>query len=561
MTDQIPVPTQLNGWKDIAAFFGKSTRTVQRWEAKLHLPVHRLKSESGDIVYAFPHELEAWRAERTRLGHDPNAADDGSADAEDLASDTGDHGPAGASAAMGAPQPWTARWMRGPRLLATATVVVALAVAAYAAWSRLSPVAVADAAFTGASITARDTTGKAVWTYPVGFRITPYDGVRNRRSRNASTAPIVKDIDGDGYAEVVAVVGRPTGPSTAPTQEVVCLSNTGRLLWRYQLDVLLTFGGRTFGPPWVVSDIAIAGSGRTRTVWVSFVHSVWWPSLLVRIDPAGTATVALVNSGAIYALSVLPTERGSRVLAAGVNNEWKAAMLTVINDAGPARVSPQSFGGPFACATCQGSAPSPYILLLPTEYCLNDSAMPQYNWVNEILIDGSSRQVPVIESEQWNMITFYSFSPDSNTVQSFFDGGRRRERAPATRSHRRAGPCISRLPAAQGGQGAVRGWHRRVEDGDDSGALTRPAQAGRNEWGCPVFVVGAGFSRPKGTARQCSSSMGAGLRVRAAVAAFVAFFGRARDASFFQRCSPPMTRSACVGSRRMLKSRPSCVRA
>ena len=42
-----------------------------------------------------------------------------------------------------------------------------------------------------------------------------------------------------------------------------------------------------------------------------------------------------------------------------------------------------------------------------------------YNWVNDLLVDGSTRQVPVIESEQLNMISFYTFSPDSNTVRSF----------------------------------------------------------------------------------------------------------------------------------------------
>ncbi len=31
---------RLNGWKEIAAHFGKGVRTVQRWEKALGLPVH-----------------------------------------------------------------------------------------------------------------------------------------------------------------------------------------------------------------------------------------------------------------------------------------------------------------------------------------------------------------------------------------------------------------------------------------------------------------------------------------------------------------------------------------
>jgi hypothetical protein len=392
---------------------------VQRWEARLHLPVRRLKSEAGDVVYAFAHELEAWRDERTRLGDDPAAADECPVDAEHSVEDVHDDEPSAKDTSSLREEKPVTRWMRAPRRWLAVAAFGGLVLVAYAAWSRLQPVAVSEAALTGSSITARDASGKTVWTYPVGYRLVPYEGVRNRRARNASSTPAVADINGDGRAEVIAVIGRATGQSEVPTQEVVCLSNTGELLWRYQPDVVLTFGDRTFGPPWVVSDIAIAGSGRTRTIWISFVHSVWWPSLLVRLDPTGAATIALVNSGAIYALSVLPAAQGTRVLAAGVNNGWKAAMLAVVDETGPMRISPQAPGGSFFCTSCQGGEPDHYILLPPTEYCLRDSAMPQYNWVNDVLIDGSTRQVPVIESEQLNMISFYTFSPDSNTVRSF----------------------------------------------------------------------------------------------------------------------------------------------
>lgn len=52
----------LTCWKEIAAYFGKGVRTVQRWE-QLGMPIHR---PSGDrsIVFADPAELKAWALRR-----------------------------------------------------------------------------------------------------------------------------------------------------------------------------------------------------------------------------------------------------------------------------------------------------------------------------------------------------------------------------------------------------------------------------------------------------------------------------------------------------------------
>jgi hypothetical protein len=53
-------PDQLTGWKEIAAYLGKSVRTVQRWERQANLPVHRVQP-LGEVVYAFRSELDRWR--------------------------------------------------------------------------------------------------------------------------------------------------------------------------------------------------------------------------------------------------------------------------------------------------------------------------------------------------------------------------------------------------------------------------------------------------------------------------------------------------------------------
>ncbi|MBL8210746.1 MAG: nuclear transport factor 2 family protein [Bryobacterales bacterium] len=54
----------LESWKQIAAYLDRSERTVRRWEASEGLPVHRRRHQKQDSVFAFRHELEAWRQRR-----------------------------------------------------------------------------------------------------------------------------------------------------------------------------------------------------------------------------------------------------------------------------------------------------------------------------------------------------------------------------------------------------------------------------------------------------------------------------------------------------------------
>jgi hypothetical protein len=56
---------RLDSWKEIAAYLGKSIRTVQRWEELERLPIHRLPHADRSSVFAFSRELDAWRASRS----------------------------------------------------------------------------------------------------------------------------------------------------------------------------------------------------------------------------------------------------------------------------------------------------------------------------------------------------------------------------------------------------------------------------------------------------------------------------------------------------------------
>jgi len=61
MLRSVPIKSGvLNSWKEIATYLGRGVRTVQRWEAELHLPVHRPRGKTRSAVVAFRQELDDW---------------------------------------------------------------------------------------------------------------------------------------------------------------------------------------------------------------------------------------------------------------------------------------------------------------------------------------------------------------------------------------------------------------------------------------------------------------------------------------------------------------------
>lgn len=51
---------RLVGWKDIAAYLGKTDRTVKRWGKDRGLPVYRVPGKAKTSVYAYSSELDQW---------------------------------------------------------------------------------------------------------------------------------------------------------------------------------------------------------------------------------------------------------------------------------------------------------------------------------------------------------------------------------------------------------------------------------------------------------------------------------------------------------------------
>ncbi|HTM47678.1 MAG TPA: hypothetical protein VL285_03305, partial [Bryobacteraceae bacterium] len=65
--------TPLHSWKEIGAYLQRNEVTVRRWEKREGLPVHRHSHTSRASVYAYPSEIDAWRAGR-RVAAEPAVA-------------------------------------------------------------------------------------------------------------------------------------------------------------------------------------------------------------------------------------------------------------------------------------------------------------------------------------------------------------------------------------------------------------------------------------------------------------------------------------------------------
>ena len=60
-----PLEKRLDSWKEIAAYLNRDVTTVQRWEKREGMPVHRHVHEKRGSVYALPEELDAWMRSRS----------------------------------------------------------------------------------------------------------------------------------------------------------------------------------------------------------------------------------------------------------------------------------------------------------------------------------------------------------------------------------------------------------------------------------------------------------------------------------------------------------------
>lgn len=352
---------RLDGWKAIAEYLGKDSSTVNRWARGRGMPIHRLPGGKGATVYAYARELDAW----LESSGNANLATTRDGDAQPIK--------------MGRQPALSRRYG-----LLFGLVLLLACIAVFLLASR-RPRLATQISFSGNRLLALDEQGQLVWEYDFNRSV-------EKASVDSVQKPRFVDLDGDGRPELVvaAAVYDETGRDIAG-EKLYSFSPTGRLLWSYEPRLKMSFGGRTFEGPWRIMDILEPSADNKKLVWLSVAHHKWWPSFLVKLEPTGQSSMQFVDSGVMYALARVRDNAGAFVLAGGVNNEYSAGMLAIIEESQPPGTSPQTPRSPYACDNCPQGHAHRYFVFPRSELNLLEG-LP-YNPVRSVRVSESQIEI------------------------------------------------------------------------------------------------------------------------------------------------------------------------
>jgi hypothetical protein len=381
-----PPSDRLDGWKEVAAHIGRGVRTAQRWERDLGLPVRRLGTGGGEVVYAFKEDLDSWLARHSRLGvteHEQIAAEsssngsgDGGGEAEARGADR-DAGPRTVTASSpGTSQP--ARQPAGPpagwRRRTVWFVAAAAMLAALGAlgWFQLArspesgspvgtdraepPAEPTELEVVGDALNVRGPNHELLWSHSFDVPLLEISPSTPAGRRALLLLSSIRDLKQSGQKDVLVARSSPDD------RRLYCFDHSGNVRFRHRVDADIRFGA------YACSEIRLnrlfmdVDSGNRGTFWIAGHDKLGqFPAVLRHLDADGRAIGEdYWSAGFISAMAAVDLGGRRVVLVGSSANETGGAALAVFE--GPVRGAAPSANPAYRCSGCPTGGPSPYLV-------------------------------------------------------------------------------------------------------------------------------------------------------------------------------------------------------
>ncbi len=322
----------LSSWKEIASYLNCDERTCRRWELNFGLPVHRMEGTQKSRVYAYTHELDAWRSERLNGITDKKGKESAGT---------------------------ITHRVSAPKMLLWILPPLAVAIAAAIFLLRPSPGQPADFRIQGSKLIILDEKGKELWDFDTGLPNLELEEAYRERfqipvwsveyARSLPPFLVMKDINQDGQAEVLfSTQAKPDHRSGEG--DLYCFSAKGKQLWHHKVGREVEFGGRAYS-----ADYRIIGfvpldydeNGNLEIILYAF-HSPHSPTQLLIYNSNGNLVGEFTNWGRMYDFLVHDLDGDGRkeLLVSGQNDEYGKGCLIVFDPAQVSGCSPQSVESP-----------------------------------------------------------------------------------------------------------------------------------------------------------------------------------------------------------------------
>lgn len=332
-------PDRLSGWKEIAQHFGKSVRTIQRWERDHDLPVQRLRTEKGSVVFASRRELDQWRARLTALPAEISGAESVTGegdDREELSSSRIDD----------------REEQKNPGIdgrlwgLAGGIAALVLAVVGLFFWkpqATHASEAPLTLEFNNRRLEAKDPSGAVRWVHDFGgpvlsalHTVSPWVSLEFQQAQRVVHLLPIRRLDGTDDALYV-------------------FDNDGSVLRTVTAGRAFECAGIDRSQAWRFGGLAVSSSQEPRRIWASFNHESGRLGIVMEISSdQPDAVIRYLQAGPVMALTEWHTASGLRLAAGGKLHAGERPLLALIDITDQGSLVPASTREPI----CSMESPS-----------------------------------------------------------------------------------------------------------------------------------------------------------------------------------------------------------